>query len=530
MAKFNRKGAQVAAPSRGTITTARKDGKAVETRTFNGAIGYSRTAKSDLFLMAASSLAVENTYYEKGTERLARFTKLVQQVVAEDPQWLGQFLGWLRGEGNIRTAALIGGIEAAVAMVQAGVPGGRQVVASVLQRPDEPGEAIGYWLSTRGRATMPKALKRGIADAARRLYNEYGTLKYDTDRFAVRFADVLNLTHPEPVSPDQGDLFQFIMDRRHGHVPDREIPGSLQMVTAQQALRAQFAENPSVLMDTERLRKAGMTWEDTLSLAGQNVSKAALWRAMLPSLGYMALLRNLRNLDEACLPDRDVQEAIARLQDEGQVAKSRQFPYRFYSAYKQLSSVRWALALERALNLATRNIPEFPGRTVILIDTSGSMQSGVSAKSKFSYGEAAAVFAMAVAARSNAEVFGFADGLFHFPIKPGSSVLKNIGAFIRLTGSVGHGTETAMAIRNVWAHQKYDRMFVFSDGQTSGHVSDQIMPPAHVPCYFYNLAGYAPATIETKGQRFELGGLTDASFRQIPMLEQGRSGKWPWEA
>ena len=128
-------------------------------------------------------------------------------MAVADPQWTAAFLGWLRSEANMRSASLAGALEATKAMVAAGVSGGRQLVASVLQRADEPGEALAYWTARYGRA-IPKPVKRGVADAVARLYTEYGMLKYDTASKGFRFADVIDLTHPVPVAPWQADLFE----------------------------------------------------------------------------------------------------------------------------------------------------------------------------------------------------------------------------------------------------------------------------------------------------------------------------------
>src|SRR5690606_35596365 len=107
---------------------------------------------------------------------------------------------------------------------------------------------------------------------------------------------------------------------------DREL---LPMVAANAALRRAAATRPEVLRDPAVLRTAGMTWEDVLSLAGSRVDKRGLWEALIPSMGYMALLRNLRNFDEAGVSDEVVQQVAARLADPAQVARSRQFPLRF---------------------------------------------------------------------------------------------------------------------------------------------------------------------------------------------------------
>lgn len=201
----------------------------------------------------------------------------------------------------MRSASLIGALEAAKAMLAAGLSGSRPIVASVLQRADEPGEALAYWTSRHGRA-IPKPVKRGVADAVARLYTEYGLLKYDTAAKGFRFADVIDLVHPIPAAPWQSDLFKVALERRH----EREhlSIGGLPMLTANAGLRAAAARDASVLTDAQRLKAAGMTWEDVLSLAGSKVDKRKLWQAVIPSMGFAALLRNLRNFDEAGGPTR----------------------------------------------------------------------------------------------------------------------------------------------------------------------------------------------------------------------------------
>jgi TROVE domain len=89
------------------------------------------------------------------------------------------------------------------------------------------------------------------------------------------------------------------------------------MVRANARLRAAAAADPAVLLDPDALRRAGMTWEDALSLAGPAVDKGALWTAMIPSMGYMALLRNLRNFDEAGVSDVVAATVAAKLADPG---------------------------------------------------------------------------------------------------------------------------------------------------------------------------------------------------------------------
>lgn len=491
--------------------------------TFEGAPGYARDAKSELFLLAVSNMVSEKSFYESANQRDTRFETLIHSVAVEDPQWMAGFLGWLRGEGNMRSASLVGALEAAKVMLGKGIPGARQMVASVLQRADEPGEALAYWISRYGRA-IPKPVKRGVADAVGRLYNEYGLLKYDTASKGFRFADVIDLVHPAPAAPWQGELFRHALDRRHDR--DLDTFGALAMVQANAQLRADVNVFPEYLLDPDRLKAAGMTWEDALSLAGSKVDKRKLWEALIPTMGFMALLRNLRNFDEAGVSDEVAATVAARLSDPAQVARSRQFPFRFLAAYRNAPSLRWGHALDKALTASLSNVPELKGRTLILVDVSGSMADRMSGRSELNRADAAGVFGAAVAMRTDATLVWFNDHTGRMDVPKGGSLLKLIQAIPRPSG----GTYTAAAVQRWYAG--HDRVVILTDEQNYGgfyHTGDPAQfVPQHVPLYTWNLAGYEKGGSAGGPNRHVFGGLSDAAFRMIPLLEAGKNADWPW--
>lgn len=492
--------------------------------THEGAPGYARDAKSELFLLAVANMVGENTFYEKAGARDERYEALVAQVAVEDQDWTTRFLGWLRNEGNMRSASLVGALEAARALLAAKLPGARQVVASVLQRADEPGEALAYWTSRYGRA-IPKPVKRGVADAATLLYSEYALLKYDTGSHGFRFADVLDLTHPSPSAPWQGDLFACALARRHNR--DQTCAESLAMLAANARLRSAAAEDPTAMLDAEALKAAGMTWEDVLSLVGSKVDKALLWEALIPSMGYMALLRNLRNFDEAGVPDDVADVKVAqRLADPEQVAKSRQFPFRFLAAHRNVPSLRWGHALDKALTASLANVPALTGRTLILVDLSGSMQDRAGGRnSDMTRADVAKVFGAGLAMRTDPTLVWFDTSSGRVDVPAGGSLLRLVESFPR----AGGGTNTAAAVARWFAG--HDRVVIVTDEQAAydGYHSVSGSVPASVPMYTWNLAGYrlghAPSGL---GNRHTFGGLSDAAFKLIPLLESRGTADWPF--
>jgi TROVE domain len=530
MGKFNRASARPA-PAGPTTTTG-------TTTTYEGGAACTRDARSDLVLLAVVNLVGEQTFYESAGDRDNRFRDLVRTVAVQDGAWTVDFLRWLRDEANMRSASLVAAAEAVKGRLDAGLHGGnRALVDAVCRRADEPGELLAYWTSRFGRA-VPKPVKRGLADAVRRLYNERSLLKYDSESKGYRFADVLELTHPapDPDKPWQGDLFKHAIDRRHDR--GESVPQSLRVLRARAELtalpvaaRRAFLDRPDA---QERLAAAGFTWE---ALAGwlQGPLDAKVWQSVLPSMGYMARLRNLRNFDEAGLPD-DVAEGVARrLADPEEVARSRQFPYRFLSAYRAAPSLRWGHALDRALTAATANVPRLPGRTLVLVDTSGSMQSPVSAHSQVRHVDVGALFGVALAHRgSDVDLVGFASGHFRHRVRPSGSVLKEVEAFCARIGEVGHGTETAAALQATY--RGHDRVVVVSDMQAfaawarNGSVSVSDAIPAHVPMFGVNTTGYAATSIAAgRPNRHEIGGFSDKLFTMVGLLAGGRDTSWPWE-
>jgi hypothetical protein len=520
VSKFNKAGLR-----RKLVTSPVRSEAVASGRTYEGARGFARDAKSELFLLAVSQMVGEDTFYEAAGERDARFVALVRKLAVTDAQWTAGLIAWLRTGAHLRSVSIVAAAEFVSARLAAGMSGAnRAVIASVLQRADEPSELIAYWLAAHGRA-LPKPVKRGIADAVVRLYTERSLLKWDSAERSVRFGDVLELTHAAPVTDRQGDLFRYAIDRRHDR-PDAAPGQGLAVLAARAALMAlPVAERRAVLDAPDRLADAGMTWE---SLAGwlQGPLDAAALQAVIPSMGYMALLRNLRNFDTAGVPDGVAAGVAARLADPAQVAASRQLPMRFLSAFRAAASLRWAWALEQALNLSLANVPALSGRTLVLVDRSGSMFGPMSHRSTLTRADAAAVFGSALALRaSDADLVQFGTDSAPVRFDAGESVLRVVDRF----GELG-GTNTAAAVRR--HYRRHDRVIIVSDEQAwaGWHGSDPTAQvPAEVPVYTWNLAGYryghGPSGV---GLRHTFGGLTDAGFEMIPLLEDGHAGAWPF--
>jgi hypothetical protein len=513
------------------------------TRTFEGGKAYQRDPKSDLFLLAVTNMVGEDTFYESADVRDERYRTLVQAVAVTDPEWMLRFVTWLRLGANMRSAAVVAACEAVRARLDADASGSghnRQLIAAACQRADEPGEVLAYWAGRYGRA-LPKPVKRGVADAVGRLYNEYSFAKYDSDAKGYRFGDVIDLVHPAAAAdkPWQGDLFRHALDRRHNR--DNPVPETLAKLTKRARLLAlPVDERRGVLLaegGAQRLAEAGMTWE---ALAGwlQGPMDRVAWEAVIPSMGLMALARNLRNFDEAEVSDEVAWQVCSRFLDADQVGRSRMLPYRWLSAYKAAPSLRWGHALEGALGHAIAGIPELPGRTLVLVDTSGSMTGRVSVRSTVTHLDIGALIGVALADRmagsgraGAVDLVGFADVSFTHDLAKGGSVLRGVEAFTKRSGEVGHGTRMVDAIAA--RYSGHDRVVIVSDMQTfpyyyQGKGADSFIPDS-VPVFGINTSGYGPSALPPgKRNRYEIGGFSDKVFTMFGLLATGDAPAWPF--
>lgn len=529
MSKFNR-------PVRTGVTSPVKS--TTVTTNAKGAVAYNRDEKSELFLLAVANMVGQDRFHESAEERDDRFESLSRTVALADASWFGNFVGWLRNDAFMRSASIVAAVEGAKALHDSGVMNGtpRALVAASQARADEPGEVFAYYESKYGK-NFPAYLKKGVADGARKLYSEYSLLKYDTDSKGYRFADVIQLSHAKARDARQNALFSHALDRRYNNADS--ISEELEMLKTRDALMSLPVEARRAYLtahtgwkaqgEDDVFKRAGMTWE---ALSGwlQGPMDAEAWEAVIPSMGYMALLRNLRNFLQAGVSQKVLRDVLNRISDPEQVAKSKQFPFRFLAAYNaNKGNLKVSAALEDALQASLSNIPALSGRTLILVDRSGSMFGYHNSDKELTMADKAAIFGSAIALRAeDATLVQFGSTAAEIKFKKTDSVLPMLDKYRDLGG-----TATAAAIKQFY--KGHDRVIVITDEQYDGYgwyrsqgdPSDAV--PSNIPLYTWNLEGYKAGGKSGSQKRHTFGGLTDKAFTQIQLIEMGQQAKWPWE-
>ena len=395
-------------------------------RTHEGAPAKRITPEQALRRSILSCMLWENEFYEDGVQIAGRIGELVPQVEAEKVAALAVEA---REKMKLRHAPLLLAREMARHATHRALVA--ETLTRVIQRADELSEFVAiYWAG--GRQPLSAQVKKGLA-AAFTKFDEYALAKYDRVG-AVRLRDVLFLCHARPVDEAQAALWRRLVDNELA-TPD--------------------------------------TWEVALSEAGRGENaegkaeaKREVWERLLAErkLGALAVLRNLRNMHAAQVPEQMVLEAIAAVKTD------RVLPFRFLAAAR--SAPQWEEALEqamfRALEQREGSGPALRGRTVLLVDVSGSMESPISSRSEMRRTDAA--YGLAILLREIAEtvtMFTFSNGAVRVPSRRGMALRD------ALDKSQPHGaTNLGAALGQVEAEMRegFDRIVVITDEQSHDRV------------------------------------------------------------
>jgi hypothetical protein len=513
-------------------------GRKPDTVTFNSGAGYSREPKSELFLLAVTNMVSENTFYEKAETRDRRFNDLIRQVALEDPDWVARFVPYLRDTMNMRSASIVMAAELVHAKLTRPVSSGtirnRAIIDSAIRRADEPAEMLGYWMSEWGRK-LPQPVKRGVADAAIRVYNERSLIKYDGGDKPIRFGNVIDLVHPEAKAPWQSSLFRYALDTRHKReilLPWAEGAAPLPMIQNNRAAMAMADGDFRAMFSPLFVENAGLTWEQASSKYGKLDAK--FWEAMIPNMGIFALVRNLRNFDDAKISPAARELVKTELMDAETIRRSRMFPLRFFQAMVANATLHYHEALEEAIKVSVENVPSLKGNSLILVDISSSMDYPLSAKGDTKRLAPASIFGAALAVRAErADLVAFTTTSTKVPFRKDGSVLLVTKAIV---DALPHGgTQTWQAVQQHFGG--HDRVIIITDEQADafagwrdwGDKDPSSVIPETTPLFTFNLAGYSPGHAPSgKRNRYAFGGLTDAAFTAIELLERGNDESWPF--
>lgn len=419
--------------------------------THEGAPAKHITAAQELRRSVLSCLLWEREFYEGGEDIVARIMRLAAEVPRETVAALAVEA---RDKFHLRHVPLI----LLVSLIKRGGTGIAETIAATIQRPDEMAELLAiYWKD--GKKPLAKQLQRGLALAFGK-FDEYALAKYDREG-PIKLRDVLFLSHAKPDTPEREALYKRVAERQLA-IPD--------------------------------------TWE--IALSGGADKRETFTRLISEGqLGYLALLRNLRNMTAANVDPHLIAQAIV-----ARKGAKRVLPFRYVAAARACPQME--PFLDQALCEAVNEGPMLDGRTVVLVDVSGSMDVPLSAKSDLRRVDAAAALASVIG--GNLRVFTFSHQIVEVPPRRG---MAGVDAVIK---SQPHGgTYLGAAVQAINTNVQHDRLIVITDEQSADRVPDPVAKHA----YMINVAsakngiGY--------GRWTHIDGFSEAVLRFIAENERG---------
>lgn len=423
-------------------------------RTHEGAPAVPQGALAQLRRAVSSCLLWEDEFYENGVSVAKRIQELAARVPVDQ---VARLAVETRTQGKLRHVSLWLTLSVIERRLGAGFDTAA-LVEQVCRRADEPGELLAmYWKD--GRRPIPSAMRRGLGRALTR-FDAYQIAKYARPA-TVSLKDVVRLAHPHASGEDQSATFSKLLD------------GTLESAD---------------------------TWEVGLSAGGD---KRAVFERLLREgrMGYLAVLRNLRKMDETGVDANLVRDAILARRGARDV-----LPFRYVAAAR--AAPRFEPWLDEALCAAVAEMPTMSGETIVLVDVSHSMNAQLSGKSDMTRMDAAATLASVIHGRRR--VFSFSTDVVEVAPRTG---MAGVDAIKR--SQVHRNTYLGAAVAQV-SRLPHDRLIVITDEQSH----DVVGSPAVRDAYMINVASSDRAV--GHGAWTRISGFSENVLSWIHAVEQER--------
>lgn len=475
-------------------------------------VAYSLSPELELYTLAVTSV-LGGKFYESTEDRIERLRSLISKCSS---LFVAKLAVYTRNNMYLRSIPLVLLVE--LARIHNNDNLISKTIPKVVKRVDEITELLAYYQIANNRKDtkklnkLSKQIQKGLA-ATFNNFDEYQFAKYNRAA-EIQLRDALFLVHPKPHTQKQQEIFNRI---------------------------------------TTATLKTPYTWEVEISNIGQtnhvteeDKIKAFKnkWEELIDSgkLGYMATLRNLRNMLEASVSMEHILKVASYISTREVVLKSKQLPFRFLSAYREISEIvsgrTSALleALEDAIQVSAENIKgyDYNIQVAIACDVSGSMQRSVSRRSTVQNYDIGLVLGMLLRNKCKNVITGMFGNTWKVINVPSSNILTNADMFHRREGEVGYSTNGYLVIRDLKERQVVlDKVCIFTDCQmwdsyydSKNHIKHewneykQMAPNAKL--YLFDLAGYGntPLSVHQGGVHL-IAGWSDKIFDILEAIENG---------
>lgn len=494
---------------------------APRTDTFNRAGGkaYAFSPKHALAQYAATG-CLNATFYASAEEDLDKVLSLASQV---PPAFLAKTAVYAREKGHMKDMPAL--LCAALSVLDG------RLCSEVFHRVIDDGKMLKSFVQiVRSGAVGRKSL----GSMPKRLVRTWLDSKEDTAIFKASvgqspsLADVIKMAHPKPASKSREALYGYLLGKKHDETLLPEVVRHFEAFKAKE--RKDVPDVPFQLLTALDLGRKEWT----------EIAKNASWQTTRMNL--QTFLRH------GVFEDQKMVKLIAdRLRDRDLVRRSRVFPYQLLMAYRAAGAdvpKPIARALEEAMEHALLNVPDLPGKVVILPDVSGSMSSPATGYRKGSSTavrciDVAALVAAAVLRKNpESEVIPFEQHVVKVLLSPSDTVMTNA---TKLASIGGGGTNCSAPLAELnkrraradlviyvsdnesWVDTRTGRgtatMAEWTDFQTRN-------PRAKLVCI--DIQPNAHTQAPDRQDILNVGGFSDSVFDVIASFASGGSGTEHW--
>lgn len=470
----------------------------IKTRTTNlaGGVAFKQTDKLEFVSILLTSF-VKDQFYRSEDETVDRIVELVNGF--KDKKFAAQAAIYARTKYAMRSVSHV--VAREIARVQ-GQEWTKRFFEKVVYRPDDMLEIMARYLTTNDKGrVLPNSFRKGFAKVLEGL-NEYKLAKYRGEGKDVSMVDLVNLIHPKAT-------------RAIG----RLMRGDLKAADTWETKLSQGAQE----VDEDTGETIGRKSDEEVAEV-----KSKAWKDLIleKKIGYFALLRNLRNILEQA-PDV-VDEACELLTDKNLIKGSLVLPFRFTTAVEALENAEFdgtrkvVKALNKAIDIACDNVPKFPGKTLVVLDCSGSMMGKPA--------EIGGLFSAILIKSNDCDFMSFSDDAHYHNINSDDSTLTIAKGMKFASG----GTNFHAIFEK--AKKAYDRIVILSDmqGWMTGGLGQEGGAPTSTFAtykkkydvdpivYSFDLQGYGTLQFPERNV-YCLTGFSEKVFDTMKMLETDKN-------
>lgn len=522
--------------------------------THQGGQGFTQKTKKELIGLLYTG--IQDSFYEKENDRTKRLSELLSKVAKEDLIFALKALVYTRSVIGQRSVTHYGAVK--VLEFLTGHPMGKKFFSKrnrhaneggIIYRIDDMGEILALYKHLNGEnAPIPNSIKKGFKTAIENA-DTMELAKYQMKNKSVSLVDIVNLVHPVEtkkngvIKVDHGEYLKATNKTKFmGKSYETDEDGKVIVPTLRAlvlGLLKQFDtvedKNTKVGQDVAKLVKSGEITKDEANKKLEEL-KTDNYLELIDSkkIGYLALLRNLRNILK--LNDNATINAAANmLMSKNAIQKSLVFPHQIdialevlLSEFSNNISSKLLGALNAAYEYSIPNLAELfsEGKTAVVLDVSGSMSTSINMGERNKYSRTSALskgklIAATLAKGIGADTYIFANSCKQIKINPLDSVHTIANTLV--TSGVGGGTYFNSIFPELEKTGAYDRVFIISDEQGADSIEYSYKNYCNkfgAPNTFViNIAGYGTTMLKESTKVHRLYGYTADIYESAKRVE-----------